>query len=257
MLRLHRSFVDAPDDTLRAVAVFASSRRGSPSSREALAKIREHFSRHCRTTPSSAARRTVARPVGEVFDLREVFAEINRSYFGGRLKARITWGKAAAGRAGGGASTSLQLGSYSYEDKLIRVHGMLDEPSVPRYVVEAVVHHEMLHAAIPPVVRNGRRQSTRRSSAAGSRSSGTSGGPSAGSSATCPTCCRPAAPLTRRTPIPLPWRVPAGRRRSQRSLSPPARAGAPGRASLAMRSWIQCGSHHSTGRTASPWRSRS
>jgi predicted metal-dependent hydrolase len=159
VLRLHRSFVDAPDDTLRAVAVFASSRRGSPSSREALAKIREHFSRHCRTTPSSAARRTVARPVGEVFDLRELRDEVNRTYFGGRLKVKISWGKAPApGRClRRGRKSTIQLGSYSYEENLIRLHRTLDQPRVPRYVVEAVVYHEMLHAAIPPVVRNGRR----------------------------------------------------------------------------------------------------
>ena len=34
---------------------------------------------------------------------------------------------------------------------------MLDAPDVPRHVVEAVVHHELLHADMPPEIRNGRR----------------------------------------------------------------------------------------------------
>jgi predicted metal-dependent hydrolase len=158
MLRIHRSFVDAPEDTLEAVAVFASSRRGSPRSREALAKIREHFSRHCRTAATSASRRAALEPVGEVLDLRELRDEINREYFGGRLKVAITWGRALrARRCRRGGKATIQLGSYSYEDNLIRVHRTLDQPRVPRYVVEAVVYHEMLHAALPPVVRNGRR----------------------------------------------------------------------------------------------------
>ena len=55
-------------------------------------------------------------------------------------------------------TSSLQLGSYSYEDRLIRIHRVLDDPSVPRYVVEAVVHHELLHADMPPEVRGGKRQ---------------------------------------------------------------------------------------------------
>lgn len=159
VLRIHRSFVDAPEDTLEAVAVFASSRRGSPRSREALAKIREHFSRHCRTSAAAAVRRQALEPVGQALDLRELRDELNQAYFGGRLKVAITWGRAPARarRCRRGGKATIQLGSYSYEDNLIRIHRTLDQPRVPRYVVEAVVYHEMLHAAIPPVIHNGRR----------------------------------------------------------------------------------------------------
>lgn len=154
-LRIHHSFTQAPDEVLRAVATFVESKRGSDQARQALVLIREHFSTH-KVKPR--VRKPVLRPEGAALDLREVFAEINERYFEGRIEARITWGKAATGAAcRRRRSASLQLGSYSYEDKLIRVHGVLDEPSVPRYVVEAVVHHEMLHADMPPEVRNGKR----------------------------------------------------------------------------------------------------
>lgn len=158
-LRLHRSFLEAPDEALQAVAVFVSSRRGTPASKQALAKIREHFSRYCRTAAPRAARRTVLRPVGVTFDLRELRDQLIGEYFAPGIRPEITWGKAAAAKPKRRRSgrASIQLGSYSYEDNLIRLHRALDHPRVPRYVLEAVIFHELLHAALPPVVRNGRR----------------------------------------------------------------------------------------------------
>jgi len=177
-LRIHHSFAGAPDPVLRAVAAFLASAKGSASARQALAAIREHFHHH-RLGPrdprqpqpsrpaelpiAGKARRLSLSPVGAVLDLREIAADLNQRYFGGRLKVRITWGKAAGENAHPASncrrtrSASLQLGSYSYEDRLIRIHRVLDRPGVPRYVVESVVHHELLHADLPPVTRNGRR----------------------------------------------------------------------------------------------------
>jgi len=154
-LRIHHSFIEAPEEVLRAVATFVESKRGSDQAREALVLIREHFSVHRET---ARIRKLVLRPVGAALDLREVFADLNERYFEGRLAAGITWGKSSVGsRCGRRRSASLQLGSYSYEDRLIRLHRVLDHPEVPRYVVEAVVYHEMLHADMPPEVRNGKR----------------------------------------------------------------------------------------------------
>jgi hypothetical protein len=39
---------------------------------------------------------------------------------------------------------------------LIRIHCLLDQSFVPRYVVENVVFHEMLHQLIPRQYMNGR-----------------------------------------------------------------------------------------------------
>lgn len=184
-LRIHRSFAGAPDPVLRAVAAFLASAKGSATARQALAAIREHFHHHrlpssgpgalgrprdpraARTAAGASAaekaRRLSLCPVGDVLDLREIAADLNQRYFEGRLKVRISWGKAAGENATPASNcrrtrtASLQLGSYSYEDRLIRVHRVLDRPSVPRYVVESVVYHELLHADLPPVTRGGRR----------------------------------------------------------------------------------------------------
>jgi hypothetical protein len=154
-LRIHHSFLEAPEEVLRAVADFVGSRKGSERAREALNLIREHFSRH--KSAAGRARRTVLRSEGCALDLRDLVDDLNQRYFEGGLAVDVTWGRAASGPCRRGRGSSLQLGSYSYEDRLIRVHRVLDDPGVPRYVVEAVVHHELLHAAMPPVVHNGRR----------------------------------------------------------------------------------------------------
>lgn len=156
-LRIHRSFVGAPPDVLQAVAAFLESRKGSDRSREALTVIRQHFALH---RPAPRSRRAVLRPEGVVYDLREIVDDLNQRYFAGRLRVGVTWGRSSGGVAHHcrrRRTSSLQLGSYSYEDRLIRLHGVLDQPGIPRYVIEAVVFHELVHADLPPVVRNGRR----------------------------------------------------------------------------------------------------
>jgi predicted metal-dependent hydrolase len=157
-MRIHHSFTQAPEEVLQAVAAFVESRRGSDRAREALVVIREHFSAHRITVPRS--RRVVLRPEGTVLDLRDVYADLNERFFRGRLAVDITWGKASTGsahRCRRTRTSMVQLGSYSYEDRLIRLHRVLDDPGIPRYVVEAVVYHEMLHADMPPEEINGRR----------------------------------------------------------------------------------------------------
>ncbi|HET9228687.1 MAG TPA: hypothetical protein VFR31_18555 [Thermoanaerobaculia bacterium] len=155
-LRIHHSFVEAPEEVLRAVADFVDSKKGSERARQALTLIREHFSRHKST--AGRQRKAVLRPEGCALDLRELVDDLNHRYFEGRLSVEVTWGRAAAaGACRRGRGSSLQLGSYSYEDRLIRVHRVLDDPGVPRYVVEAVVHHELLHADMPPEIHNGKR----------------------------------------------------------------------------------------------------
>jgi hypothetical protein len=158
-VRIHRCFVGCPAEVLEAVAVFLESKKGSDRSREALRVIRHHFAGQG-GEGRVRSRRASLQPVGVAVDLREIADDLNRRYFGGRLAVDITWGR------GPGVSqpcrrrtrtSSLQLGSYSYEDNLIRLHRALDQPGVPRHVLEAVVYHELLHADLPPVTRNGRR----------------------------------------------------------------------------------------------------
>ncbi len=158
-LRLHRSFLWAPQEVLHAICLFVQSGKRSQRGRNALALIREHFTQHPTAKPRER-RRTILRPIGECFDLLELRDAVNAEYFGGKLTAAITWGRGAVVRRPRRARTrtsTIQLGTYSYEDNLIRIHPALDQSGVPRYVVESVVYHELLHAALPPLPSHGKR----------------------------------------------------------------------------------------------------
>ncbi len=80
------------------------------------------------------------------YDLREVFNKMNARYFNNRLrKYAITWGQRRRRRP----ESYIVFGSIQEEDRLIRIHPLLDREFVPRWYVEYVVYHEMLHAFVP------------------------------------------------------------------------------------------------------------
>ncbi len=144
-VRIHRSFLGAPEKTLVQVAKLLGGARGA-ARRRALAAIREHFDRH---RGERRPRRRVLRQEGRCFDLVEILDELNRRFFDGRLELVITWGRKVSKRRRRGQGISVRLGSYHDGEGLIRIHPALDHASVPRYVVESVVYHEMLHAVLP------------------------------------------------------------------------------------------------------------
>ncbi len=156
-LRIHQCFTNAPAETLAAVATFLLSPRRSEARRNALTTIRAFFHRH-RPEPRPVRRRQpVLRPVGQVLDLRTLRDELNARFFDQQLEVGITWGRSVSRHRRRGR-WSVRLGTYSDRDRLVRIHRCLDSSDVPRYVVESVVYHEMLHAAVPPVEKNGRRR---------------------------------------------------------------------------------------------------
>lgn len=153
-LRLHRAFLHAGAPTLQAVATFFSEPPGA-NRRAALALLREHFQRHAPESSKAPPR----RPRGRHHDLESLRDRINADYFSDGLSVHITWGQNAPGRKRRrGAGFSIRLGSYDESTRLVRIHPVLDRHEVPGYVVAAVVYHEMLHAAVPPVKAAGGRR---------------------------------------------------------------------------------------------------
>ena len=166
-VRLHRAFADAPEDALDAVAILAEG-AGAKHGKERRSRARQivrgwmdRFWRH-HGPPASrgGSRHRDLNPVGATLDLRSVRDDLNRRFFDGRLSVEITWSRVLPGAVC--RTRSIRLGSFqegasSQEPGIVRIHPALDQPRVPRYVVESVVHHELLHADIPAVVRNGRR----------------------------------------------------------------------------------------------------
>ena len=156
-VRLHRCFLDAPDAEIRAVALLLDPAVRGARRKRALAVARDHFARHA-AEHMEAPRKIYLRPTGRVYDLTDLRDRVEAEYFGGDLEVHITWGQNGYGNADlrrGGIH--IRLGSYDSTHRLVRIHPVLDREEVPEYVVESVVHHEMLHAAEPPKAGRQRR----------------------------------------------------------------------------------------------------
>jgi len=148
--RLHHMFVGAPSQVLRALARYAERR--DRSSTRLLRTFIDHNEQRIR-------RRETPAPIpcdveGKYHHLQELFDELNVQYFGGRIRARITWGPRTRRRR---VRDSIKLGSYTFEDELIRIHPVLDASDVPRFFVAWIVYHEMLHEVHDMPVVDGRR----------------------------------------------------------------------------------------------------
>lgn len=149
--RLHHMFLDASNDVVENLARFLLFRdRGA--SQVVGRYIDENTGRIRSLEPH---RRSVKANRGEHHDLDAIYAEVNATYFEGLVDARICWGN--EGRAQGRRRTSIKLGSYSAQERLVRVHPRLDQAFVPRYFVSFVVFHEMLHHVMPATRVAGRR----------------------------------------------------------------------------------------------------
>lgn len=86
---------------------------------------------------------------GNVYDLSEIFDLLNQIYFQGTLpKPTLTWSATRTYRI---------LGHHDSTHETVAVSRSLDDKSVPRYVVEYVVYHEMLHIKHPTKYVGGRR----------------------------------------------------------------------------------------------------
>ncbi|MBN2573545.1 MAG: M48 family metallopeptidase [Deltaproteobacteria bacterium] len=137
-VRVHRMFAGAEARLVRALAryVVHNDQRSSTLLSEFIEKHQDQIRRK-----PSAARRPVLRTRGRVYDLRAVLDRLNARYFDGKLDLRITWGTARRRQP----QRSIKVGTYLVEDRLIRVHPVLDQAHVPRYFLDWIVFHEMLH----------------------------------------------------------------------------------------------------------------
>ena len=136
-VRLHRMFLGAGADVLREIARYVRTRRGGTPLFWEFINSNQH-----RIAPP-LPRQVKLKAAGCHHDLEEIFDRLNIEYYNGKLACSITWGARRRGRA-----RIRTLGSYSPSSRLIRISPLLDARRVPRYYVEFVVYHEMLHAEL-------------------------------------------------------------------------------------------------------------
>ena len=108
-------------------------------------EVRERANHSKRTR----GRKVVTTTKGHVYDLDEIFESLNRLYFGRPIpKPVLTWSARKTYRI---------LGHHDATHDHVAISKSLDNADVPRYVVEYVLFHEMLHIAHPTQHINGRR----------------------------------------------------------------------------------------------------
>jgi len=148
--RIHHMFLDAPESVLSALAryVHKNDRKASALIGD---YIEKNHSRILRRRPGDVSLQTK----GKHHDLGVSFQRLSDKYFHGQVQALVTWGRRTT--PAGHKRETIKLGSYSPYDRLIRIHPALDRRWVPRYFVEYVMFHEMLHHVMPHTRGAGRR----------------------------------------------------------------------------------------------------
>lgn len=104
-----------------------------------------------RATDSKRARgrKVLTTSKGAVYDLDQIFDALNQQYFDGAIPTpALTWSAKKTYRI---------LGHHDATHDTVAISKSLDASNVPRYVVEYVVYHEMLHIHHPTKHVNGRR----------------------------------------------------------------------------------------------------
>jgi hypothetical protein len=140
-LRVHHMFLSADEPTTQALADFASVRR----QRRQAGRLLDAYIRRNQVDIRPPRPTERLEPRGRAHDLESVFRALNIRFFDGSIDARIGWGRAPLRRR----RHTIKMGVYYHDTRTIRVHPALDHSSVPAYVVEFIVYHEMLHQACP------------------------------------------------------------------------------------------------------------
>jgi len=94
-------------------------------------------------------RKFVSGPEGAHYQLEEMFEDLNQRYFSGLMgRPLLGWSR---------KPSRTVLGHFDPSHNAIILSRILDSPEVPKYAVESVLFHEMLHLKHPAVHRGSRR----------------------------------------------------------------------------------------------------
>lgn len=86
--------------------------------------------------------------IGNVYNLKQIYDDLNREYFNQKLDLGITW----FGNGSQKNRTRVTFGLYHDTLKLIKINRLLDSPNFPDYFVAYVIYHEMAHHVCPAYV---------------------------------------------------------------------------------------------------------
>ncbi|MGC9520901.1 MAG: hypothetical protein ACP5HG_03340 [Anaerolineae bacterium] len=148
---VNEGFIDAPEsvlDTLVEAALDQSSASAARETLQAYAASASFVDIQKALLATTEAHTSDA--VGQYHDLVEAFARVNAAYFEGQLdQPKLVWSR---------RRTERKLGHYDALRDTLMVSQTLDSQHVPRYVVDYVIYHELLHKALGTERINGRRR---------------------------------------------------------------------------------------------------
>lgn len=154
-LRISDLLEGAPENVLRAIVhILMAKIYRKPIDAEHAARYRRYvgshdMSRKAHLVRQMRGRKKIASPKGHVYDLDAIFEDLNLRFFHGLLaRPQMTWS---------GVHARNSLGHYDPAHNAIVVSRVFDHPRVPRYAVEYIVYHEMLHLKHPVKLRGSRR----------------------------------------------------------------------------------------------------
>jgi hypothetical protein len=155
LVRLSDLLEGAPDSILRAIAhILLAKMYRRPIDRGYAARYRKYVGSHEIVRKAHLIRqmrgRKLLRPArGHFYDLDAIFEDLNSRFFHGLMAMpRMSWSQTKTRRI---------LGHYDPAHNAIIISRIFDHPGVPRYVLEYIVYHEMLHLKHPVKLRGSRR----------------------------------------------------------------------------------------------------
>jgi hypothetical protein len=150
-LTISEGFVQAPPEVLRALVkvILPYTRK-----RQHRALIHGYAEGEAFRSQALAVERSggasASAPRGRHHDLQASFERVNQgSFSGGMEPPRLAWTR---------KPSRWEFGHYEAASDTLTVSAMLDDASVPAFVVDFVVYHELLHRRLGVQVQNGRRR---------------------------------------------------------------------------------------------------
>jgi hypothetical protein len=154
-IRISDLLEGAPEAVLFSIAhILLAKLYRRPVDRVHSARYRRYVASHdvsakARLVRQMRGRKLIRSARGHHYHLEELFDDLNRRFFHGLLgRPQLTWSQNHARSS---------LGHYDPAHNAIVISRVFDGPRVPRYAVEYILFHEMLHLKHPVRLKGSRR----------------------------------------------------------------------------------------------------
>jgi hypothetical protein len=155
LVRLSDLLEGAPENVLRAIiCILLAKMYRKPVDRSHAARYRKYVASHdivrkAHLVRQMRGRKRLLPAQGHFYDLDAIFDDLNQRFFHGLLgRPRMSWSQLRTRRI---------LGHYDPAHNAIIISRVFDHFKVPRYAVEYIVYHEMLHLKYPVRLHGSRR----------------------------------------------------------------------------------------------------